>query len=81
MYNGEYRKQTRKRQFFPTVVLHVTIFSTGGKFRSVSNFAELHTLTLAACSYALLFLDTWEGIFNIPSGLKGTYSCYYADVT
>ena len=30
------------------------IFSTGGKFRLVSNFTELHTLTLAACSYALL---------------------------
>ena len=27
--------------------IHVTIFSTGGKFRLVSNFTELHTLTLA----------------------------------
>ena len=34
--------------------VHVTIFSTGGKFRLVSNFTELHTLTLAARSYALL---------------------------
>ena len=32
----------------------VTIFSTGGKFRPVSTFMELHTLTLAARSYALL---------------------------
>ena len=32
----------------------VTIFSTGGKFRPVSNFTYLHTLTLATCSYALL---------------------------
>ena len=32
----------------------VTIFSTGGKFRPVSNFTELHALTLAARSYALL---------------------------
>ena len=29
-------------------------FSTGGKFRPVSNFLQLHVLTLAACSYALL---------------------------
>ena len=32
----------------------VTIFSTGGKFRPVSNFTWLHALTLAARSYALL---------------------------
>ena len=32
----------------------LTIFSTGGKFRPVSNFTELHALTLAARSYALL---------------------------
>ena len=32
----------------------VTIFSTGGKFRPVSNFTQLHALTLAARSYALL---------------------------
>ena len=32
----------------------VTIFSTGGKFCSVSIFTQLHALTLVACSYALL---------------------------
>ena len=32
----------------------VTIFSSGGKFRPVPNFTELHALTLAAHSYALL---------------------------
>ena len=32
----------------------ITIFSTGGKFRPVPNFTELHALTLAAHSYALL---------------------------
>ena len=32
----------------------VTIFSTGGKFRLVSNFTELHALTLATCFYAFL---------------------------
>ena len=34
--------------------VRVTIFSTGGKFRPVSNFTELHTLTLATRSYTLL---------------------------
>jgi len=33
----------------------VTHFSTGGKFRPVSNFTELHTFIAAACIYALLF--------------------------
>ena len=33
---------------------HVTIFSTSSKFRPVSNFTELHTLTLPARSYALV---------------------------
>lgn len=33
---------------------HVTIFSTTGKFRLVSNFRELPALTQAARSYALL---------------------------
>ena len=32
----------------------VTNFSTGSKYRPVSNFAKLHTLTWAACFYALL---------------------------
>ena len=37
--------------------IHVTIFNTRGKFQPVSNFTELHALTLAAaCSYALLLL-------------------------
>ena len=34
--------------------VYVTIFSTSGKFQLVSNFAELHGLTQAAHSYALL---------------------------
>ena len=34
--------------------IHVTIFSTGGKFRLVSNFIELHTLTLATRAYVFL---------------------------
>ena len=36
----------------------VTIFSTGSKFRPVSNFMELHAPTLAARSYALLIIHT-----------------------
>ena len=35
----------------------VTIFSTGGKFGPVLNFTELHALTLAARSYALLLTE------------------------
>ena len=35
--------------------VRVTIFSTGGKFLQVSNFMEVHALTLAACSYALVY--------------------------
>ena len=31
-----------------------TIFSAGGKFRPVLNFAELYTLTQATCSYVFL---------------------------
>ena len=37
---------------------HVTIFSTGSKFCPVSNFTWLHGLTLAAHSYALLYIVT-----------------------
>ena len=33
---------------------HATIYSTSGKFRPVSNFTQLHALTLAPHSYALL---------------------------
>ena len=36
--------------------VRVTIFSAGVKFQLVSNFTELHTLTRAARSYALLAL-------------------------
>ena len=35
--------------------VRVTIFSTGGRFRLVSRFTELHTLTQAARSYVLLY--------------------------
>ena len=39
---------------YAACAVHVAIFITGGKFRLVSNFAELHTLTLSARSYGLL---------------------------
>ena len=39
---------------YTACAVHVTIFSTTGKFRPISNFMELHALTLAARSYALL---------------------------
>ena len=41
--------------------VHVTICSTGGKFRPVSNLMELHAVTLATCSYALLALHIAAG--------------------
>ena len=34
--------------------VRATLSSTGDKFRPVSNFTELHALTLAARSYTLL---------------------------
>ena len=34
--------------------IRVTVFSTEGKFRPVSNFTELQAPTLAACSYVLM---------------------------
>ena len=40
--------------------VRVTISSTGGKFRLVSNFTELYALTLAARSYALLVSYIWS---------------------
>ena len=36
--------------------MHVTIFSTGGKFHLVSIFTYLHALSLVARSYALLII-------------------------
>ena len=38
----------------PYVYARLLFFSTGGKFQLVSSFTELHALTLAARSYALL---------------------------
>ena len=38
--------------------VRVTIFSIGDKFQLVSNFTELHTLTLAGHSYVLLPQNT-----------------------
>ena len=40
---------------YAACIVCVTIFSTSGKFRLVSNFTELDTLTQAARSYALLY--------------------------
>ena len=39
---------------YTVCTVHVTIFSADGKFRPVSDFTELHGLTLAACSCVLL---------------------------
>ena len=40
--------------FYAVYAVCVTIFSTGGKFHSVSNFTQLHVITQVAHSYALL---------------------------
>ena len=45
-------------------------FSTGSKFQSVSNFTELHALTLAAHSYAVLIFCC---------ALNGKYSTLYTN--
>ena len=39
---------------YAACAVHDTIFSTGGKFQPVSNFTELHALTVATRSYVLL---------------------------
>ena len=39
---------------YAAYAVRVTIIRTGGKFRLLSNCTELHALTQAACSYALL---------------------------
>ena len=39
---------------YTACTIRATIFSAGSIFRPASNFMELHTLTLAARSYALL---------------------------
>ena len=48
---------------YTTSAVGVTIFSIGGKFRPVSNFTELHALTLAVHSYALLTQNAqWSNV-------------------
>ena len=60
----------------------VTIFKTGSKFRPVSNFTELHALTVAARSYVLLADTIKVGLFmlydsfpRLTPGLRG-YAYY-----
>ena len=43
---------------YATCTVCVTILSTGGKFQPVSNFTELHALTQAIHSHALLSAHT-----------------------
>ena len=40
--------------YYAACPVRFTIVSAGCKFRPVLNFAELHTLTQATCSYVLL---------------------------
>ena len=54
---GAYDPQSHAMAYvYAACAVRVTIFSTGGTFRPVSNFTELHALTLAArflCALAL----------------------------
>ena len=47
---------------------HVTIFSTGGKFRPVSNFKEFHALTPTTRSCALLVVPVSELMILLAAG-------------
>ena len=63
--------------FYAVCVVHVTIFSTGGKFRPVLIFTYLHALTLVARSYALLLLailqtKSCEESSNLYLSMSGT---------
>ena len=44
---------------YAACTVHVTILSKGDKFQPASNLMELHALTLANCSYALLY-NMWR---------------------
>ena len=67
---------------YATGQIRVTIFSTGGKFRPVSNFTELHALTQAARSYALLanlnirrvFVEVYKACLNCSSPLLNGFT-------
>ena len=51
--------------------IRVAIFSNGGEFRPVSNFTELHALTLAAHSYAFLFVVIQKHTANNTAAEEG----------
>ena len=46
--------------------VRVTIFSTGSKFRLVSNFTELHVLTQVAHPYVLLLKTHRDAVGILP---------------
>ena len=54
---------SNNRLCLPAAVQYVLLFfSTDGKFRPVSNFMQLHTLTLATRSYTLLSEKSQGGV-------------------
>ena len=61
---------------YAACAVHVTIFSTGSKFRPVSNFTELHALTLATRSYALL---CWRVDTNMETDTSQNWAYNYDD--
>jgi len=47
---------TKIAYLYAACAVHVTIFSTGGKFHPVLNFTQLHALTQVIHFYTLLFV-------------------------
>ena len=68
--------------FYAACTVHVTIFSTGGKFRPVSIFTQLHALTLVTRSWDVHCNILWRGIMQIHVHQLDTaiiYSCLGSD--
>ena len=45
---------------YTAYTVHVIVFSTGGKFCPESNFMELHAVTQATRSYALILIHNMK---------------------
>ena len=58
---------------YAACAVRVTIFSTGGKFCLVSNFTQLHTLTLVARSYDNTFGQHILGILECDTRRTSGY--------
>ena len=52
---------------YAACTVHVTILSKDDKFQPASNLMELHALTLATCSYALLYVQRIARVIDCSS--------------